>query len=973
MPKFDFYPSFNAGEVSPMVDARTSLDKYRSACRTLENFVILPYGGAIRRPGTQYIGTTKYNNLGETRLIGFNFSTTTRFVIELGVGYLRVWNPSGTLQTISSGSTYIGTMYYGADLREIQYCQINDIMYFAHANYPPHKLTRVSDTNWTFEKVQFEYPPILDSTETQEKVNFTQNPLTWSTATNYKVGDYVLPPAWAAGSVYVIGSIVQTGGIVYQCATAHTSVSPFAATNWTALTQAGNATCYKCLVAHTSGVGFEADKTAGKWSERPLPLNEMGRFTAFSSSSAFNFINSRVGAQLELKWQNTNLYRQIEIVENFESETLPVDGAWDFETSGTWGATIQIMRVPAEIMQAGKVVATAQRNGTYTGGFPIIEVYQPNHGYSSTDIISVRGNYAASNAWIYDVTTHGYKYIVMSTTLSGWLDIYPENISQMEIVREYIVDNDKNIITSGTEESLCGLKIVIRNAQKIAYAWKASTVYAIGDFVYSGKKTYYCVTAHTSTATFDSTKWTTQQVPNARLDSSINIIGGVATVLSGNVIDVDKWLGPLAATGAKTKYWQIGAFNSVDGYPRSVCLHEQRLCFGGTKSQPNTIWCSAIGDFENFELGVNASDAVQFTLAASEGNQINWMFSQSEMLVGTSGDEWTIGAADSASALSATNVKTRRQASYGSKYMRAAMVNDVLLFVQRNGRKVRELVYELNKDGWVAPDLTLLAEHITVGEIVEVAYQQQPDAILWCVRGDGTLIGMTYERDQKVVGWHRHTIADNADVESVATIYGNGTEDEVWMVVKRTVAGQNYRTIERFPLLWRTNFDNQTSASYRYLDGHVAFASGAANRKVAGLAHLDGKTVTVVQGNTISYQLVAGDWITVPSTAAGYVGLPYTSTLTPMKLDMDLEDGSSQGRKKRIHKVVVRTQKSQGGEVCVNAGQWYDLASTLTTGDQKILTAGTFGFDADVSVRQSDPYPMCILAIEPVWDTYGNE
>jgi hypothetical protein len=482
------------------------------------------------------------------------------------------------------------------------------------------------------------------------------------------------------------------------------------------------------------------------------------------------------------------------------------------------------------------------------------------------------------------------------------------------------------------------------------------------------------VLAHTSGGSFDSSKWTTQQVPNARIDSSTKIIGGVATITAASTINVEKWLGPLAASGAKTKFWQYGAFNATSGYPRSVCLHEQRLCFGGTKAQPNTIWCSAIGDFENFELGVNASDAVQFTLAASEGNRINWMFSQSEMLVGTSGDEWTIGAADSASALSATNVKTRRQASYGSKYMRAAMVNDVLLFVQRNGRKVRELVYELNKDGWVAPDLTLLAEHITVGEIVEVAYQQQPDAILWCVRGDGTLIGMTYERDQKVVGWHRHTIADNADVESVATIYGSGTEDEVWMVVKRTVAGSTYRTIERFPLLWRTAFDNQTTASYRYLDGHVAFASGAANRSVTGLSHLNGKSVTIVQNGTLTgTAVVSGGSVTVPQAAAGYVGLPYTSTLTPMKLDMDLEDGSSQGRKKRIHKVVVRTLKSQGGEVRVNAGQWYDLASTLTTGDQKILTAGTFGFDADVSVQQSDPYPMCILAIEPVWDTYGNE
>ena len=979
MPKFDFYPSFNAGEVSPMVDARTSLDKYRSACRTLENFQILPYGGVIRRPGTQYVGTTKSSST-QTRLIGFNFSTTTRFVIELGVGYLRVWNPAtGALQVISGTATELVTPYAGADLREIQYCQINDIMYFAHAKYPPRKLTRVSDINWTFEEVKFAYPPLLDSSDNQTKlfVNVSTNVFTDGINWTYLKDSNLYPPSWAASVVYVVGDWVHTGSGAFKCKTAHTSTATFDSTKWTFISTNFFFRVLKDFTATT----FPAGIAAGNISSLPLASNQMG---PMNSSKPFTGYE---GSQIELKWQNSNLYKQIEIVGNFESDILLVDGAWDFETSGTWGATIQILRVPAEILQAGVSAGLAYPVNTTT-----IEVYQPNHGYDSGDRVSFKGDYKQLNAAIHTVSTNTYRYTISpATTVTGYKDVFPENLTQMEIVREYIVDNDKNIITSGTENSLCGLKIVISNAQKIASNWAASTAYIVGDFVYSGGKTYYCVLAHTSTASFDATRWTTQQVPNARLDSSTSIIGGVATITAANTINVDKWLGPLAASGTKTKYWQYGAFNATSGYPRSVCLHEQRLCFGGTKAQPNTIWCSAIGDFENFELGVNASDAVQFTLAASEGNRINWMFSQSEMLVGTSGDEWTIGAADSASALSATNVKTRRQASYGSKYMRAAMVNDVLLFVQRNGRKVRELVYELNKDGWVAPDLTLLAEHITVGEIVEVAYQQQPDAILWCVRGDGTLIGMTYERDQKVVGWHRHTIADNADVESVATIYGNETEDEVWMVVKRTVAGATYRTIERFPLLWRANFDNQTTASWRYLDGHVAFASGTLTpltgpfepgdptsaRTVSVPAHFNGKTVTIVQGTSVTTQLVTtflgNTSITLYSTAAGYVGLPYTSTLMPMKLDMDLEDGSSQGRKKRIHKVVVRTQKSQGGQVRVNAGQWYDLAATLTTGDQKILTAGTFGFDADVSVQQSDPYPMCILAIEPVWDAYGNE
>jgi hypothetical protein len=303
--------------------------------------------------------------------------------------------------------------------------------------------------------------------------------------------------------------------------------------------------------------------------------------------------------------------------------------------------------------------------------------------------------------------------------------------------------------------------------------------------------------------------------------------------------------------------------------------------------------------------------------------------------------------------------------------MRGIIVNDVLLFVQRNGRKIRELVYELNKDGWVAPDLTLLAEHITRGEIQEIAYQQQPDAVLWCVRGDGSLVAMTYERDQKVVGWHRHSIADGIEVESVATIYGNGTEDEIWMVLKHS---NDKRTVERFALLWRDFIENEEADQWKYLDSYSTFPAGAENRQIAGLSRLEGKTVTVMQeGQPPITRAVSSGSLAVPAAAAGYLGLAYTSTLTPMKLNADYDDGTSQGRKKRIHKVITRVYKSKGGEVRTNNGEWYSLAGTLQTGDQKVLLAGSFGADADITVRSNQPYPLNVIAILPIWDSYGNE
>lgn len=975
MPKFDFYPSFNAGEVSPFIDARTSLEKYRSACRTLENFQILPYGGVIRRPGTQFLGATK-SATTQTRLIGFNFSTTTRFIIEMGVGYMRFWNPAtgapvnaATPSAWATGNIYavgnyvressknyycvtahtagtfatdlaagrwveqsileIPTPYAASALREIQFSQINDIMYFAHANYLPHKLSRLADNNWTFSPVVFDYPPLQDQNATEQVVNIYPNPDIWVAGTNYILGDYVRPPTWVASTAYAVGDIVLSGSIAYKCITANTDAT-FTAAKWSAQNQANQAFYYYAMSAHRAGSNFGVDQAAGKWSQFPIPLNEMGKYSVSAGSGLFP--SSTVGSQVELKWQKNNFYSEQLITGNYVSSTLAVEGGWDFSTSGTWTATMQILRVPSDVFSAGRIVATGTRSGT------VVSVYHPFHGWNNGDRICVgdglsTNNYATHGAAITVTGTHTYTYDVGSNSQTGYLDIYPENLTKMEIVREYSVSADRNIITSGTESTRCGLKIRILD-------WVSGT----GTIV-----------------------------QKARLETDTKVTGGIATIVAAAQINVDKWLGEGPRNQRNTKFWAFGAFSSARGYPRSVAMHEQRLCFGGTSSQPNTVWCSAIDDFENFQTGVTASDAVQFTLAASEGNRINWMYSQSQLLIGTSGDEWTIGSADSTQALSATNVQANRQSSYGSKYMRAALVNDVLLFVQRNGRKVRELVYELNKDGWVAPDLTLLAEHITNGEIVEVAYQQQPDAVLWCARGDGTLIAMTYERDQKVVGWHRHTLGD-ADVESVATIYGNGTEDELWMVVKRTVSGADYRTIERFPLLWRTRFDEESSANYRYLDGHVAFASGGANRTVSGLAHLEGKTITVVQdGQSPITRTVASGAITVPAATAGYLGLPYTSTLRPMKLDADFEDGTAQSRKKRIHQIVVRTLKSRGGEVRTNNGTWYALAPTTTTGDQKIILGGAFGIDADVDVRQTEPYPMCIISILPKWDAYGNE
>jgi hypothetical protein len=390
-----------------------------------------------------------------------------------------------------------------------------------------------------------------------------------------------------------------------------------------------------------------------------------------------------------------------------------------------------------------------------------------------------------------------------------------------------------------------------------------------------------------------------------------------------------------------------------------------------------------VDDFENFQTGSSADSGIALTLAADEANRINWLFSQSKLMVGTSGDEWVLGSALDSEAFSATNLIARRQSSYGSKYIRAILLNDVLLFVQRRGRKLRELTYNFERDGWVAPDLTVLSEHITESEIVELSFQQQPDATFWAVRGDGKLIGMSYERDQNVVAWHRH--ATDGDVESVATIYGaSGADDEVWFLVKRTINGQTKRYVERFRPDARATFDAQTKADWWYLDSAKRY-SGTATTTITGLAHLEGKTVGVLADGAVQPDaVVSSGQITLAKAASKVlVGLPYTSTILPMKFDFDLRDGPTRGRKKRINRVEVSLFKSLAGEASTNGTEWLwiyprdfddpmDASPPPFSGDAEVVVAGDYSDDSDIYLRQRLPYPFTVRALVVKLDAYGD-
>jgi hypothetical protein len=764
--------SFNSGEWSPLLNARIDLDRYEHACQRLENFLIMPYGGALRRPGTQYLGKAKYLEF-PCRLIGFNFSVSTNFVLEFGNLYVRFWTNSQQVMTPGSPTVPLekATPYGWQELRELQYCQINDIMYVVHPAHPPHKLSRLADDNWTFAEVAFKWPPLLDEN--------------------------------------VTGAAITPSGI------------------------SGDIT----LTAN-SGI-FESGDVGSVW--------QIG--------------HNKVGANLS--------YSEIALgVASGDSPSIRVRGPWTFTTYGTWKGEVRIVRAVFE-----------------TGVTETVRTYNSS------------------------------------------------------------VEGQRNIAVTGTEDRDCSMHI---------------------SFITGG------VAGSSS--------------PMARLEFAVGKCYGLVkitgytspTQVSGTVT----W--GISETTA-TIYWSQSAFSARMGYPRTVCLHEQRLLFGGTRRKPLSIHGSQIDDYENFHRGSAADEGFLFNLAANESNPINWLITQQRLLIGTAGDEWSLGPQNEDQAIGPGNVDAKQQSSFGSSYLQSRVVNEVVFFAQRQGKKIRELTFSFEKDGWVAPDLCQLAAHIAGEGFAETAFCQQPDAIFWCITKDGHLIGMTYERDQKVVGWHRHST--EGIFESVATIYGGDKADEVWLSVQREIEGTETRYIERFDPNFRPNFEAEDKNNYWYLDCAQRLNSAVEVDNISGLDYLEGKTVGILgDGANQPTRVVQGGAIHLQEPAkVVLVGLPFTSTLTPMNINFPpAQDGTSQGRKVRIHEVVIRFYKSLAGKFSTDGGKRWDeiffrdrddpmdTSPSIFTGDRRVTTGATYETQQAISIRQERPFPCCVLALILWMDFHGT-
>lgn len=413
-------------------------------------------------------------------------------------------------------------------------------------------------------------------------------------------------------------------------------------------------------------------------------------------------------------------------------------------------------------------------------------------------------------------------------------------------------------------------------------------------------------------------------------------------------------------------------------YPAAVTYYERRRWFGGTGLKPQNFWATRSGTEANLTSSIpsQADDALELRIASQQQQSIRHLVALQDVVALTASGEHRIFA-DGGPVISLETISIKPQGATGANLVQPALANDRALYVQAQGSYIRELAFDPSGLGrFTTENVSIMAPHLFDGfTIVDLAYCRAPVPVLWALRSDGVLLGMTHMPEQQVYGWHRHVLAahDSTDVPFVESICSipEGNEDVLYLAVRRRLDGGYYSVnIER---LTPRHFADQ-SAAY-FVDCGLTY-SGVPVTRISGLWHLEGLEVDIVaDGADMPRQTVTGGAITLASAATKvHVGLNYVSDLTTLPQAYDGAPASGQGTMKNVSKVFLRVKDSS----LVKAGPRFDKlrdyparAVSDPYGAPPALRAGELGITVDpawttdgaICVRQDRPLPLTVCSI----------
>lgn len=930
--------SFNAGEVTPYLRHRIDFDKTAQSCEELRNFLSMAYGGVIKRPGLQYVAATAEAGVN-SKAFPFVCADGTRYIIHFSgyvqgdgakLGSIKVIRAAdGTVAaTFAAGtSTDVGFLWTDTahPVRSLQMAALNDIAYFSHGHLYPFQLSRYSDTDWRLSWVPFENPPLLDQ-NLDEKVTIC-------------VHTIETPTAWEEAKAYYIGDVVTYSGSTYTVIRSHTS----------------HATNY-----HPGG-GHEAYYAAG----------DTGYPTWTTGIAAYAVVGDRVTYE-GAEW--------LCIADPSHSTAPGADYAQYQQIVHAAGTTVKLVAtcLPAWTNGVAYVVGDfawvtgkkyrcklAHTAATGTNK-PEVDGAYPDGGdcWELVDAIFPQfsiTNQAPGPYWQLDVYRHADRsFIEISghesalyisptipcygpwsfTTYGDWFGVFQIEESldwggTWKKLRAYRSAGDRNVSDAGIADTTRLMRLT----------------YPIKDQAADNK-------------------------PRCQLEPDLPYCRGLvrgSTWTSAGEITARVSQPVLSGT---TSLFAPSAFTVAQGFPRAVAFHEARLCYAATDVRPVSLWLSRSDDYMNFETGVDADHGIFATLATSLQAPIQWLGSQRRLFLGTSLGEWVAGSETSDKPLAPTDFLVRQYAANGSIALQPLLVGPALIFCARAGARLLEMSYASETEVYDTADLSRLAEHLTHAGIQSLAWQQTREPGMWLVRTDGVLLHFSYSRAEKIAAWSRHDTHGGLFRDVVVFPGTTAGDDDIFFIVDRG----SYSLLERFPQNWQAAIEAGTGVLPWF---HVDGTTGSGT-SITIPVHLRDHDLTVVKilestptvvptVTTESFSTGTGD---LPGTTDHYhwqIGYPIESRLSSLPIDTAAQDGTTQARCKRQHKLITSLYRSRGGHV-FNTSEArkqpiYNASpdDLLRTGWQETITDAGHLDDLQLHLVHDDPWPFILRAAVMRW------
>lgn len=468
------------------------------------------------------------------------------------------------------------------------------------------------------------------------------------------------------------------------------------------------------------------------------------------------------------------------------------------------------------------------------------------------------------------------------------------------------------------------------------------------------------------------------------------------TVVSAQIL-VSPSAGTLASkTG--TINWRLSTYSDTTGWPTSACIHQGRVFIGGAAYYPDRVDSTKSGGYSSIEFymgpsndsGVVAADnGFTVILASDQVNPLSWLLSDTRGLVaGTTGEEWIIRSSSNDEVLTPSNAKPSPLSRTGSARLQALRADTGSIFLQYYRRRMFDIIYDFEQDTQKPRDITIMADHITADKVIQFGYMQEPFNVIVMLTLTGKLLFMTYYPDQKIFGVTRVTIGGTfgtnafGKVESFCvTRSPDGSRDELYLTVARTVNGSTVRYIEYMDATYEEGSDKKLAF---YVDSGKQYTSHTST-SVTGLSHLEDQTVKVMlDGKSHPDRVVSSGSITLNSVlgtgSTVNVGLSAPWEIETTRPDIPTRSGAtSMMENKRVNGFKARFYNSLGlfygvragtlDEYSFHQGASFDEDVDFCTCDTDFLALPDgYNNDGKIYLTHDGVFPMTLIALKMYGD-----